>query len=483
MLTLRFWACVDEACRQRTITCSKGAKLLAQTCRTYSHSYNIVPIFNLFVSLIYQLLDYERALKGQDSPGRSSTGASEDEEWERRRQQLDSPDQESQEILKEAKELDREMEERRARRLSLASTSSNPSSFTGAIGNGAPWRVRYGSGVYSRSRAPSMESSYTSRSSVSVVSEDPLEEEDETDDRDPTKVTTPDTDATDEDAHCYGMNKEEIDHPQTAQAPRFKATLQPPSAPPTRTTFGLAPPPSASPFKQSFGSSAPVKPPSTPSRLLRASAAPTLPSIRTQDISGPQNKKEKRRPPPLKDVTPTVPFPSIQLTTDEPIVTNPTTLSRHSSNSSQRSAILPSATPTGPKPIAETVTSPRTRRLSQRISSLVPFPVKNAIAAISSVMPRSPAPNAKPKAAPTPSASQTLFIFPPSPRTRGTSTPATLTLTSTPLPSAGFGSILTPRANLFRRRTDSRMSWFGASAATPTTATARVDVKGQFDAN
>ncbi|CAG8598743.1 11751_t:CDS:2 [Acaulospora colombiana] len=85
--------------------------------------------------LIYQLLDYERALKGQDSPGRSSTGASEDEEWERRRQQLDSPDQESQEILKEAKELDREMEERRARRLSLASTSSNPSSFTGAIGN------------------------------------------------------------------------------------------------------------------------------------------------------------------------------------------------------------------------------------------------------------------------------------------------------------------------------------------------------------
>ncbi|CAG8598765.1 11752_t:CDS:2, partial [Acaulospora colombiana] len=257
------------------------------------------------------------------------------------------------------------------------------------------------------------------------------------------------------------MNKEEIDHPQTAQAPRFKASIQPPTAPPTRTSFGLAaiaPPPSASPFKQSFGSSVTAEPPSRP---LRASAVPTLPTIRTQNISGSQNKKEKRRPPPLKDVTPTVPFPSIQLTTDEPIATNPPTLSRHSSNSSQRSAILPSATPTAPKPSIATATSPRTRRLSQRISSLVPFPVKNALAAISSVVPRSPAPNGAGKAAPTPSASQTLFIFPPSPRTRGTSTPATLTLTSTPLPSAGFGSILTPRAGLFRRRTDSRARALG----------------------
>ncbi|KIM21539.1 hypothetical protein M408DRAFT_33794, partial [Serendipita vermifera MAFF 305830] len=76
------------------------------------------------MSLIYQLLDYERALKGGDSPGKSSGAASEDEEWGRRRQEIDSPDEESREILKEAKELDREMEERRARKLSQASNSS-----------------------------------------------------------------------------------------------------------------------------------------------------------------------------------------------------------------------------------------------------------------------------------------------------------------------------------------------------------------------
>ncbi|KAG8812589.1 hypothetical protein FRC19_003040, partial [Serendipita sp. 401] len=85
-------------------------------------------------------------------------------------------------------------------------------------------------------------------------------------------------------------------------------------------------------------------------------------------------------------------------------------------------------------------------------------------------------------ALPTPTATQTLFVFPPSPRTRGASTPSTLTLISTPLLTPSFGSIQTPRAGLFRSRTDSRKSWIGLSAVTPTTATARVDARGMFEA-
>jgi hypothetical protein len=84
---------------------------------------------------------------------------------------------------------------------------------------------------------------------------------------------------------------------------------------------------------------------------------------------------------------------------------------------------------------------------------------------------------------PTPSVTQTLFVFPPSPRARGASTPSTLTLVCTPLLTPSFSGIgnQTPRAGVFRKRTDSRKSWIGLSAVTPTTATARVDVRGLFE--
>lgn len=398
------------------------------------------------MSLIYQLLDYERALRADNSPGKSSFGASEDEEWERQRRQLDSPDQESNEILKEAKELDREMEERRARKLSLASTSST-TSVTGLVVNPTPWRVRYGA----RSRAASMDSNFTSKSSVSVLSEDPLAEEDEEEERDPTKVTTPDTDATDEDVHCFGMH---YGRPEPTPIAEFKPSLPPPSAPAHKVSFGIPrAPPSATPQQVSFpssisGSSVASRRSNPPRITVTTSITPSPPSATELTV-----KKEKRRPPPLKDMTPTVPFPAIQI---------------------ERESIQPSQSVASSA--SSTASSSKSRRLSSRISSLVPFPVKNVLAAISSPKPTS-------SAAPTPSASQTLFVFPPSPRTRGVSTPSVLTLTSTPLLSATFTTgIQTPRAGGFRKRTDSRKSWIGLSAVTPTTATARVDVRGQFEA-
>lgn len=411
------------------------------------------------MSLIYQLLDYERALKGGDSPTPSSKGASEDEEWERRRLAMDSPEPESQEILREAKELDREMEERRARKLSLASShsnSTNATGFTGAVGNGAPWRTRYGSGVYNRSRATSMGSSVTSRSSVSIVSEDILEEEEEFEHRDPEKVTTPDTDATDEDTHCFGLTDEQRFGTRDRQQ---KSNLPPPSAPATKTSFGTPTcPPSASAYRQTFMVTRQPPSSSRPRSGIQNDILPTIPSPVEERPKETATKKEKRRPPPLS-VSTVVPFPLVQVVADDESRSQET--AKVSSSAPTQSAVTPSAS--------------RTRRLSQRISSMVPFPVKTALAAFSSG--KTPTVGVTP----TPSASQTLFVFPPSPRTRGVSTPSTVTITSTPLLTPSFGlGIQTPRAGLFRKRTDSRKSWIGLSAVTPTTATARVDARGLF---
>jgi tyrosine-protein phosphatase MSG5 len=341
------------------------------------------------------------------------------------------------------------MEERRARKLSLASTSST-TSVTGLVVNSAPWRVRYGA----RSRAASMDSNLTSKSSASVLSEDPLEEEDEDEERDPTKVTTPDTDATDEDTHCFGMHDRQF-APEPTPTALFKPSLPPPSAPPSKVSFGNPfCPPSATPHQVSFPSS--ISGPSVASRrsnppriTLTTSIVPSPPSAQELTV-----KKEKRRPPPLKDVTPVIPFPSIQIVPEPSQNYHPNVASSVSSGMSSRS-----------------------RRLSARLSSLVPFSIKNALSAVSSSKSSSSS-----MVTPTPSASQTLFIFPPSPRARGVSTPSVMTLTSTPLPSATSTGIQTPLAAGFRKRIDSQKSWIGLSAVTPTTATTRVDVRGQFDA-
>ncbi|GJE86052.1 dual specificity phosphatase domain-containing protein [Phanerochaete sordida] len=128
------------------------------------------------MSLIYQLLDYERALKpatGSPSPSEQSSIAAE-QEWARRRQMVEEADsndvdRESAEVLREARALDQAMEHRRiSRKSSISSIASS-----NGIGMGQAWRSKYGSG---RTRAGSVASVATTGS---VLSEQLVEEDEE----------------------------------------------------------------------------------------------------------------------------------------------------------------------------------------------------------------------------------------------------------------------------------------------------------------
>ncbi|KAG5221539.1 dual specificity catalytic domain containing protein [Salix suchowensis] len=139
--------------------------------------------------LIYQLIEYERKLKGNLSPvssERSSAIAEEEEEWGRRRKLLDEAEeggkgaceeqQESKAVLAEAQALDRAMEERIiARRSSASSLASNSSlnGFGNGVGMGQAWRSRYAT---TRKRTGSIASNHTN---YSILSEELVEEDEE----------------------------------------------------------------------------------------------------------------------------------------------------------------------------------------------------------------------------------------------------------------------------------------------------------------
>ena len=444
--------------------------------------------------LIYQLLDYERALRG-GSPT-DSFGPSEDEEWERRRRLLDeAPNQESTEVLKEAKALDEEMEERRARRAShgsLASVGSHASSFTGAVGNGAPWRSRFGHAGFAlasqRTRAGSIGSTYTSRSSISVLSEDPVEEEEEEEEDtfgDDKNVTTPSTDATDDDAHRGQILvvRGEVERPafKLPPVPATPARLAklkmdaaaagvPPSAPATtRRSFNLpAIPPSAPANKRTFGVFlSDTAPPSSPFHQQSFGHDVTAAPVTASGL-----KKGKRRPPPLLGV------PAVHSDVQIQIVPSPST-PQHSSVFSSAGSVTSSSSSILSVDSSMS-TSSKVSRSSRRKSFkppaiLIPFPSAETPPAPTSAM------------IATPLASQTLFVFPPSPKGNGGKTPSTLMLTTVQTPThltATFGAQggPTPRALSFtRRRTDGRRSWVASTVpVTPTVATVRVDAKGYF---
>jgi len=131
-------------------------------------------------SLIYQLLDYERALKsgGINSPtfsDRSSIVAAEEEEWGRRRSMLDNDasdadveeDRDVAEVSREARALDKAMEDR-----ILARKSSSSSVASSGLGMGVAWKSRYGG----RGRTGSIASNLTNGS---ILSEDLVEENEE----------------------------------------------------------------------------------------------------------------------------------------------------------------------------------------------------------------------------------------------------------------------------------------------------------------
>ncbi|EKM60986.1 uncharacterized protein PHACADRAFT_247258 [Phanerochaete carnosa HHB-10118-sp] len=128
------------------------------------------------MSLIYQLLDYERTLKsttGSPAPSEQSSLEAE-QEWARRRQMADDTDtegadRENMEVMREARALDQAMEHRRISRKSSASSTGS----SAGIGMGHAWRSKYGSG---RTRAASITSVATTGS---VLSEQLVEEDEE----------------------------------------------------------------------------------------------------------------------------------------------------------------------------------------------------------------------------------------------------------------------------------------------------------------
>ncbi|KAJ8469140.1 hypothetical protein ONZ45_g16992 [Pleurotus djamor] len=137
-----------------------------------------------FSRLIYQLIEYERKLKGDSSPAsseRSSAIAEEEEEWGRRRRLLDESEgeddaqaeaeRESNAVLAEAQALDKAMEARIvAKRASASSLTSNSSGLGNGVGMGPAWRNRYAA----RKRTGSVASSCHS-----MISEDLVEEDEE----------------------------------------------------------------------------------------------------------------------------------------------------------------------------------------------------------------------------------------------------------------------------------------------------------------
>ena len=389
------------------------------------------------------------------------------------------------------------MEERRARKAShgsLASVCSSTNSFTGAVGNGAPWRSRFGHAGFAlasqRTRAGSIGSSYTSRSSISVLSEDPVEEEEEEEDTfgSGKKVTTPSTDATDDDAHRGQIIvvRGELERPAFKLPPipatparlaklKMDAALAgvPPSAPAAKHFFNLpAVPPSAPANKYTFKVSlSDIAPPSAPFHRQSFEHRETVVPVPATGF------KKKRRPPPLLGVPAAHSDIQIQVGPSRSTSQNSIAFSSVSSVMSSDSLASSSALSVD----SSTSTSSKVPRSSRRKSFKppairVPFPSTET----------PPAPASAVGA--TPLASQTLFVFPPSPKGKGGKTPSTLMLTTVQTPThltAGFGAQqggVTPRALSFlRQRTDGRKSWVsGTAPVTPTIATARVDAKGFF---
>ena len=240
------------------------------TCRQADHH---------LPSLIYQLLEYERALKpgGAHSPtfsDRSSVIAAEEEEWGRRRSMLGNDpsdadvdeDRDVAEVTREARALDKAMEDRM-----LARKSSSSSIASSGLGMGAAWKSRYGG----RRRTGSIASNITNGS---ILSEDLVEEDEEEElldvgggfDND-----SRESDATSPDSHCEEESTNKL--PFTPHTARPSAQCNPPPGPITAYKFPRIP---ASATQAVFD-------------------VPPLPRARL-------TLKGRRRPPPLS-ILPTVP--------------------------------------------------------------------------------------------------------------------------------------------------------------------------------
>ncbi|KAF5382973.1 hypothetical protein D9757_006368 [Collybiopsis confluens] len=469
------------------------------------------------MSLIYQLLDYERKLKGSDpsspSSDRSSLIAEEEAEWSRRRQMM--TDEESEEehdnkfVMQEALMMDRAMEERIvARKSSVSSVSSS-----NGVGMGTAWRSRY-----SRKRAGSVASSTTNGS---LISEDLVEEEEEqellgvgggfeSDGHDPGRRPLAD----DEREHIPESSASSPSSDNSPDNSRGTIVLPPgatlgansspftprtarPRPPPisNRSSLYIQPPPSAPVWKTSFGSNGSLPPP-----------PPT--AFRSQfDLSTP--KPNKRRPTPLGSFTAIPPSPiaiiaegdSSSDASETESIHEATVLSKFTSgrvhhpslpssvssiSSAANSSRRPSASATSLQSPSAGI--PKRLRTESRRPAPPPLHLRPSVVQrakeqnLFTLDGNAPPLKAGTRTVPVSTPSQTLFVFPPSP-TLTTRTPSTMTLTSavTPrepnIPFPAFSS--TPRVATFRNAQGKRRSFIGLGAPpTPTTGFSRVDARG-----
>ncbi|ESK98384.1 dual specificity catalytic domain containing protein [Moniliophthora roreri MCA 2997] len=392
------------------------------------------------MSLIYQLLEYEKKLKGScGSPNSdmSSNVAEEEEEWGRRRQMLDDAESDPEEeresslVMQEAQALDKAMEDRVIAR--KASGSSIASTSTG-IGMGAAWRSRFGN---PRKRTGSI------ASNGSVLSEDLVEEDEEQDLLGVGKDSEEDgTTSADRELSSSSNSPEEEEEVIYVPLRTSKSTFTPTTA---------RPPPTAPVWKSSFN--LPL-----PATAIRS----------TFDLSSMRTPKPKRRPAPLGPIPPSPPPIAIVTENDTPApLPKPTPSPRPRAVS----AFVPSspslAPPTRKQSAGSLVLPPMRSRTTSRKPAPPPLHLRSTVLKKTGKVP--------PSQVSTPS--QTLFVFPPSP-TLTTRTPSTMTLTSNVSGPVPFPSLSTPRISSFRADGRTR-SFIGlAVPPTPTTAFSKVDARG-----
>jgi len=372
------------------------------------------PLISLF-SLIYQLLEYEKKLKGdKGTPSDSdpSSGTDDEEEWGRRRQMMEeasdneAEERESNLVMQEAKALDKAMEDRIVARKSSASSIGSTGS---GLGMGPVWRTRYAS----RKRTGSLASNKTNGS---FLSEDLVEEEEEQEllglgggfdteshqSRAAESVTS-------------SPDDEHVGTPRTLVSPAPRTARPPPSAPVWKTSFSIPPPP-ATAIRSTF----------------------ELPS------------RSKLKNKPGLSILPPVPSSPVNLVieTDEPLQTK-----------------------VQPRAVKTSLPLPPVRQRAES-RKLVPPPLHLRNSAL-----RKASNSVSDMASMVSTPSQTLFVFPPSP-TLTTRTPSTMTLMSNVVGPVPFPSLSTPRVSTFHSKGRTR-SFIGLRAPpTPTVAFSKVDVRG-----
>ncbi|OJA12053.1 hypothetical protein AZE42_06695 [Rhizopogon vesiculosus] len=230
------------------------------------------------MSLIYQLLEYEKALKGGGpSPAESDKSSfigEEEKEWGRRRNAYgnDEIDDRDDVIQQEAKDLDRAMEERIIARKHSGSSVASSS----GVGMGPAWRSRYG-----RKRTGSVASIHTTGS---VLSEDLVE--------------------ADEEQELLGVGGGFDEATEPRRSPCLSLSSESPSASELSTQ-----PPSckALPYRPPSRSKSLDPVPCTPATKLTFNIPPLATAVQSTFNFPPG--KGKRRPPPLGILPPVPPSP------------------------------------------------------------------------------------------------------------------------------------------------------------------------------